>query len=117
MSPIFVAPLWVSCLTAGFPLQRMVWADPDDSSGDAGGAAPTQRAAAARRSERRPALAADAVGDADGAGDGAVDIIDSEIVDAEPAWDSRAWVPALVPGRSCASRKPRPAPSRLKRFR
>src|ERR1700730_1721791 len=92
MSPIFVAPLWVSCLTAGFPLQRMVWADPDDSSGDAGGAAPTQRAAAARRSERRPALAADAAGDAGGAGDGAVDIIDSEIVDArlEPTRDRRS---------------------------
>ena len=40
MSPIFVAPLWVSCLSAGFPLQRVVWADPVDSSGDAGGAPP-----------------------------------------------------------------------------
>jgi hypothetical protein len=45
--------------------------------------------ASACRSERRPALAADAAGDAGGAGDGAVDIIDSEIVDAEPAWDIR----------------------------
>jgi hypothetical protein len=89
MSPIFVAPLWVSCLTAGFPLQRMVWADPDDSSGDAGGAAPTQRAAAARRSERRPALAAELRVTLAGQVTGAVDIIDSEIVDAEPAWDSR----------------------------
>src|ERR1700730_773518 len=38
MSPIFVAPLWVSCLSAGFPLPPMVGAGADGCSRGARGA-------------------------------------------------------------------------------
>ena len=89
MLPIFVLPGRVSRIMASNSLQRIMRADAEGPTGDAGGAARPQGAAAARGFERRRTGAADAAGDTGGAGHGAVDMVDSEIVDGEPAGDSR----------------------------